>query len=79
MAAGKTLLAVQCTAKQVTFDTVITNCGPQPRFGTKTIGFDGWELVDVTKNDCFWARGYANFNNRPHVYRHNTWQPIMEP
>ena len=39
-----------------------------------TINKDGWELVTFGK--CYWSIGFVNFNDKPHAYRNNTWQPI---
>lgn len=74
IAAGQTVVAVQCRPTNVTFTTEITACGPQPRYQNYTINLDGWELVPFST--CYWTMGFVNFNNLPHAYRDNTWVPI---
>ncbi|KAI9557136.1 hypothetical protein GHT06_016943 [Daphnia sinensis] len=57
-----------------TFETVITPCGPQPKFNNYTINLDGWELVKFSP--CYWTNGFVNFNDKPYVFRNNTWKRI---
>ena len=74
VAAGKTVLGVRCKPRNVTFSTVITKCGPQPRFENYTINSDGWELVQYSP--CYWNMGFVNFNEQPHAYSNGTWTPV---
>ena len=73
-AAGQAVVAMRCTSRNVTFTTEITKCGPQPKFENWTINLDGWELVKFSP--CYWTTGFVNFNDKPHAYRNNTWEPI---
>jgi hypothetical protein len=74
IATGNIVSALQCTPTTVNFTTDTTTCGPQPRFNNFTIGRSGWELTAFTP--CYWAGGIVNFNDKPHAYRNNTWQPV---
>ncbi|KAI9554948.1 hypothetical protein GHT06_020229 [Daphnia sinensis] len=60
---GKTAVVIQCKALNVTFDTVITPCGPQPKFHNFTINLDGWELVKYSP--CYWANGFYEHRSNP--------------
>ena len=71
---GRTAVVVSCKPLNVTFETVMTSCGPQPKFQNSTINLDGWELVNYSP--CYWAHGFVNFNDKPYAYRNNTWQAI---
>ena len=73
-AAGQTALVITCTPIEITFETEVTSCGPQPRFRNWTINLDGWELVQYSP--CYWRMGFVNFNNKPHAYRNGSWIPI---
>lgn len=72
-ARGELLVYVQCTARNVTFTTEVTQCGPQPRFANYTIGSNGYELTRY--NPCFWTSGFVNFNGQSYIYSNNTWLP----
>ncbi|KZR97980.1 Uncharacterized protein APZ42_006844, partial [Daphnia magna] len=74
IATGNIVSALQCTPTTVNFTTDTTTCGPQPRFNNFTIGWSWWELTAFTP--CYWAGGIVNFNDKPHAYRKNTWQPV---
>ncbi|KAK4007553.1 hypothetical protein OUZ56_012711 [Daphnia magna] len=65
---------IQCKAVNATFETVITPCGPQPKFNNYTINLDGWELVKFSP--CYWTNGFVNFNDKPYAFRNNTWKRI---
>ncbi|KAI9555920.1 hypothetical protein GHT06_018452 [Daphnia sinensis] len=71
---GQTTVVIQCKAVNVTFETVVTPCGPQPKFNNYTINLDGWELVKYSP--CYWTNGFVNFNDKPYAYRNNTWKKI---
>lgn len=73
-ALGRTAVVIQCKELNVTFDTVVTSCGPQPKFQNFTINLDGWELVKFSP--CYWTNGFVNFNGKPYAFRNNTWNPI---
>ncbi|KZS00246.1 Uncharacterized protein APZ42_003540, partial [Daphnia magna] len=73
-ALGRTAVVIQCKELNVTFDTVVTSCGPQPKFQNFTINLDGWELVK--SSTCYWTNGFVNFNGKPYAFRNNTWNPI---
>ncbi|KZS03399.1 Uncharacterized protein APZ42_033845 [Daphnia magna] len=64
-ALGRTAVVIQCKKLNVTFDTVVTSCGPQPKFQNFTINLDGWELVKFSP--CYWTNGFVNFNGKPAV------------
>ena len=74
VATGQTITAIKCKLFIAEFTTEVTSCGPQPRYQSYTINKDGWELVTFGK--CYWSIGFVNFNDKPHAYRNNTWQPI---
>ncbi|KAI9550783.1 hypothetical protein GHT06_007136 [Daphnia sinensis] len=71
---GQTAVVIQCKAVNVTFETVVTPCGPQPKFNNYTINLDGWELVKYSP--CYWTNGFVNFNDKPYAYRNNTWKKV---
>lgn len=73
-AIGQTVAAIKCAPILANFSAEITSCGPQPRFRDYTINLDGWELVKFSP--CYWTTGFVNFNDKPHAFRNNTWQPI---
>ncbi|KAK4006715.1 hypothetical protein OUZ56_011873 [Daphnia magna] len=73
-ALGRTAVVIQCKELNVTFDTVVTFCGPQPKFQNFTINLVGWELVKFSP--CYWTNGFVNFNGKPYAFRNNTWNPI---
>lgn len=74
IATGKTVTAILCRKQRVTFETEVTKCGPQPRYGNFTINLDGWELVNFSP--CYWSQGFVNFNDVPHAYRNASWEPV---
>ncbi|KAI9565212.1 hypothetical protein GHT06_008994 [Daphnia sinensis] len=39
---GQTAVVIQCKVINATFETVITPCGPQPKFKNYTMNLDGW-------------------------------------
>ncbi|XP_045035981.1 LOW QUALITY PROTEIN: uncharacterized protein LOC116934869 [Daphnia magna] len=71
---GQTAVVIQCKAVNATIETVITPCGPQPKFNSYTINLDGWELVKFSP--CYWTNGFVNFNDKPYAFRNNTWKRI---
>ncbi|XP_032798015.2 uncharacterized protein LOC116934643 [Daphnia magna] len=71
---GQTAVVVKCNSVNVTFETVITSCGPQPKFNIYTINLDGWELVKYSP--CYWTNGFVNFNDKPYAFRNNTWKRV---
>lgn len=71
---GRTAVVTSCKPRNVTFETIVTACGPQPKFENYTINLDGWELVNYSP--CYWTHGFVNFNDKPYAYRNNSWQPI---
>uniref|UniRef100_A0A0N8AEJ0 Retrovirus-related Pol polyprotein from transposon n=1 Tax=Daphnia magna TaxID=35525 RepID=A0A0N8AEJ0_9CRUS len=71
---GQTAVVIQCKAVNATFETIITPCGPQPKFNNYTINLDGWELVKFSP--CYWTNGFVNFNDKPYAFRNNTWKRI---
>ncbi|XP_045025162.1 uncharacterized protein LOC123469880 [Daphnia magna] len=73
-ALGRTAVVIQCKELNFTFDTVVTSCGPQPKFQNFTINLDGWELVKFSP--CYWTNGFVNFNGKPYAFINNTWNPI---
>ncbi|EFX60765.1 hypothetical protein DAPPUDRAFT_123048, partial [Daphnia pulex] len=72
---GKTVLAITCKVRNVSFAAEVTNCGPQPKFEKYTINRDGWELVPFSP--CYWSVGFINFNDKPYAYSNGTWRPIV--
>ncbi|KZS03815.1 Uncharacterized protein APZ42_033373 [Daphnia magna] len=74
IATGNIVSALQCAPTTVNFTADTTTCGPQPRFNNFTIGRSG------LGTHCFHALllgwRYRDFNDKPHVYRNNTWQPV---
>ena len=75
IATGKTVTAIQCTSKMVIYNTEVTKCGSQPKFGNSTINLDGWELVKLSP--CYWSQGFVNFNDEPYAYQNGNWTPIQ--
>ncbi len=73
-ATGNSVSAIQCAPINVTFTTEITSCGAQPRYKNFTVSRTGWELAAY--KDCYLTSGTVNFNDRPHSYRHFTWQLV---
>ncbi|KAK4003829.1 hypothetical protein OUZ56_005581 [Daphnia magna] len=45
LAVGASILALRCSPQNVTFETVFTPCGAQPKAGNQTISVDGWEPI----------------------------------
>ncbi|KAI9554967.1 hypothetical protein GHT06_020252 [Daphnia sinensis] len=72
---GRDVAVLQCTPRVVTFSTIITDCGPQPKVGNFTISVEGWELSEY--RDCYWHTDFVNFNGRAHSYKNGTWEPIV--
>ena len=71
---GKTVMAISCKVRNVTFSAEMTSCGPQPKFEKYTINRDGWELVPFSP--CYWAVGFVNFNDQPYAYSNGSWKKI---
>ncbi|KZS05600.1 Uncharacterized protein APZ42_031171, partial [Daphnia magna] len=74
IATGKIVSALKCTPTTVNFTTDTTTGEPQPRFNHFTIARSSWELTAFTP--CYCAGSIVNFNDKPHAYRNNTWQPV---
>ena len=73
-AIGQSVAALQCAPQTVNFTTVITRCGPQPRYKDNTINVEGWELTKFT--ECYWHSSFVNFNGHAYSYRNQTWQKV---
>ncbi|KZS01631.1 Uncharacterized protein APZ42_001655, partial [Daphnia magna] len=71
---GQTAVVIKCNSVNVRFETIITSCGPQPKFNNYTINLDGWELVKYSP--CYWTNGFVNFNDKPYAFCNNTWQGV---
>ncbi|KAK4007245.1 hypothetical protein OUZ56_012405 [Daphnia magna] len=69
-----TAVVIKCNSVNVTFETIITSCGPQPKLNNYTINLDGWELVKYSP--CYWTNGFVNFNDKPYAFRNNTWKKV---
>ncbi|XP_045027872.1 uncharacterized protein LOC123471069 [Daphnia magna] len=74
LAVGASVSVLQCFPSNVTFETVFTPCGAQPRWGNQTINVEGWELTKYS--DCYWHANFVNFNGKAHTFKNNTWMPI---
>ena len=61
-------------AREVTFETVITKCGPQLRYGDFTLNLDGEELVRYSP--CYANLGFVNVNGKAFTFRNSTWEPM---
>lgn len=72
---GKDVAVLQCSPRNITFTTEITNCGPQPRHGNFTISVEGWELTEYS--ECYWHFDFVNFNGRSHTFKNGTWVPML--
>ncbi|KAK4028702.1 hypothetical protein OUZ56_021706 [Daphnia magna] len=71
---GQTAVVIKCNSVNVRFETIITSCGPQPKFNNYTINLDGWELVKYSP--CYWTNGFVNFNDKPYAFCNNTWKGV---
>ncbi|KAI9550516.1 hypothetical protein GHT06_005392 [Daphnia sinensis] len=74
LAVGASVSVLQCSPRNVTFETVFTPCGAQPRWGNQTINIEGWELTKYS--ECYWHANFVNFNGKAHTFKNNTWMPI---
>jgi hypothetical protein len=74
IAVGESAAIIRCEPRNVTFQPVFTNCGPQPRSDNYTINNEGWELTKYS--ECYWHANFVNFNGQAHTFRNNTWAPV---
>jgi len=74
IAIGESAAILRCEPRNVTFEPVFTNCGPQPRINNYTINNEGWELTKYS--ECYWHANFVNFNGQAHTFRNNTWAPV---
>ncbi|KAI9558398.1 hypothetical protein GHT06_015178 [Daphnia sinensis] len=49
LAVGASVSVLQCSPRNVTFQTVFTPCGAQPRWGNQTINIEVWELTKYSE------------------------------
>ena len=74
IAVGESAAILRCAPRNITFEPIFTNCGPQPRFNNYTINNEGWELTKYS--ECYWHANFVNFNGKAHTFRNNTWAPV---
>ncbi|KAK4013938.1 hypothetical protein OUZ56_026486 [Daphnia magna] len=68
---------LQCSPQNVTFETVFTSCGAQPKVENPTVGVECWELTKYS--ECYWHTNFVNFNGKDHTFKNNTWAPYWRP
>ena len=67
---GVHLLVQQCKEMNVTVRGEKTKCGYEPRFGSYTIGRDGYSLHPF--QECFWKDQVINLNGRSYSWNETT-------